>query len=46
MDMTSMLDVATRLLKIEHHVFALNLTKGGITHGIMWTGRNVSLSSG
>jgi hypothetical protein len=35
MDVASMRDVATRLLKIEHDVFTLNLTKEGITHGIM-----------
>jgi hypothetical protein len=35
MDMASMLDVATRLLKIEHNIFTLNFTKEGITHGIM-----------
>jgi len=28
-------DFATRLLKIEHDIFTLNLTKEGITHGIM-----------
>ena len=41
-----MRDVATRLLKIEHDIFTLNLTKEAITHDIMWTGSNVSLSSG
>jgi len=46
MDMVSMLDVAARLLKIEHDIFTLNLTKEGITHSIMWTGRNVSLPNG
>jgi len=35
MDMASMRDVATRLLKIEHDIFTLNLTKEAITHDIM-----------
>jgi hypothetical protein len=35
MDVASILDVAARLLKIEHDNFTLNLTKEGITHSIM-----------